>query len=141
MTQRRCEKSLSSTLAGTIFRASSLPNPTLQGEFMDSLTKFLFFCALLVAVSAMIGFWPGRYQYYNAQAGTLVRVNRYTAATEQYIYNVGWIVPKPAPASGQVDLPTRPPSENPEAVSSPGQRDASSKPIPSPTKSKLREVR
>jgi len=103
---------------------------------MDSLTKFLFFCALLVAVSALIAFWPGRYQYYNTQAGTLVRVDRYTGATQQYVYNIGWIVPKPAPSSGQVDLPGRSSSGNPDAVSSPSQSDTSSKPIPAPTKSR-----
>jgi hypothetical protein len=74
---------------------------------MDGLAKFLIFCVLIVAIGALIGFWPGNYQYYNTQEGILVRVNRYTGATEQYYNGIGWVVPKPA-----VDAPGNPLSGN-----------------------------
>ena len=56
---------------------------------MDRFTKLLFLCALAVAVVALIGFWPGQYQYYTTQ-GILVRVNRYTGQTEYYTVPRGW---------------------------------------------------
>jgi hypothetical protein len=32
---------------------------------MDKFTKLLILCALVVAVVALIAFWPGKYQHYN----------------------------------------------------------------------------
>jgi hypothetical protein len=75
---------------------------------MDGFAKFLIFCVLIVAIGALVGFWPGKYQYYNTQEGFLVRVNRYTGATEQYNNGIGWVVPKPA-----VNAPGNPLSVNP----------------------------
>jgi hypothetical protein len=48
---------------------------------MGGFAKFLIFCALIVAIGALFAFWPSQYQYYNAQGGILVRVNRYSGAT------------------------------------------------------------
>src|SRR5262249_10200908 len=45
-------------------------------DSMGGFAKFLIFCVLIVAIGALIGFWPGQYQYYTAQGGILVRVNR-----------------------------------------------------------------
>ena len=63
---------------------------------MGGFAKFLIFCFLIVAIGALLAFWPGQYQYYNAQGGVLIRVNRYTSATEQYFDGLGWGVPKRA---------------------------------------------
>ena len=87
---------------------------------MNKFTQFLFLCALLIALATLVGFWPGKYQFYTTQSGILIRVNRYSGETEHYIYASGWTASQPA-------------SENPGAVSSPGQRDASGRPTPTPT--------
>src|SRR5215813_6588059 len=69
---------------------------------MGGFAKFLLFCILIVAIGALVAFWPSQYQYYNTQGGTLVRVNRYTGATEQYFDGIGWAAPKrTADASGK----------------------------------------
>ena len=65
-------------------------------DSMGGFAKFLMFCALIVALGALFAFWPGEYQYYNAQGGILVRVKRYSGATEQYLDGIGWVVPKGA---------------------------------------------
>jgi len=107
---------------------------------MGGFAKFLIFCALIVATGALFAFWPGEYQYYNAEGGILVRVNRYTGATEQYFNGVGWVVPKPA-----VDASSKPPSDNPSnrptheagvATPTPSQREDFGKPTPTSTKRK-----
>jgi hypothetical protein len=107
---------------------------------MDGLAKFLIFCVLIVAIGALIGFWPSSYQYYNAQGGILVRVNRYTGATEQYLDGVGWVVPKRT-----VDASGNPLSNNPSDKSiretgvptpTPSQREDFGKPTPTSTKRK-----
>jgi hypothetical protein len=38
-------------------------------DSMGGFAKFLMFCVLIVAIGALIGFWPGQYQYYTAQLG------------------------------------------------------------------------
>jgi hypothetical protein len=78
------------------------------GGSMGGFAKFLTFCVLIVAIGSLFAFWPGEYQYYNAQGGILVRVNRYTGATEQYFDGAGWVVPKRA-----VDASGNPLSDNP----------------------------
>ena len=107
---------------------------------MDGLAKFLIFCVLIVAIGALIGFWPSEYQYYNAQGGILVRVNRYTGATEQYVDGIGWGVPKRA-----VDASGNPRSDNPSdkpiseagvPTPTPSQREDFGKPTPTSTKRK-----
>src|SRR5215510_13823072 len=104
------------------------------GGSMGGFAKFLIFCILIVAIVALFAFWPSQYQYYNAQGGILVRVNRYSGATEQYLDGVGWVVPKRA-----VDASGNPPSNNPsdktirEAVvptPTPSQREDFGKPTP-----------
>jgi hypothetical protein len=92
---------------------------------MDGFAKFLLLLALIAFLGA---FWPGKYQYYNTHTGILVRVNRYTSATEYYTTNSGWTTA--SPSSGAVD-PTRPvqtPSPNPS--------EAPGRPTPSPTRSR-----
>jgi hypothetical protein len=110
------------------------------GGSMGGFAKFLMFCVLIVAIGALFAFWPGEYQYYNAQGGILVRVNRYTGATEQYLDGAGWVVPKRA-----VDAAGNPPSDNPSdkptretGVPTPTQsrREDVGKPTPTPTKRK-----
>ena len=110
------------------------------GGSMGGFAKFLIFCALIVATGALFAFWPGEYQYYNAEGGILVRVNRYTGATEQYFNGIGWVVPKPA-----VDASGKPPSDNPSnrptheagvATPTPSQREDFGKPTPTSTKRK-----
>jgi len=100
--------------------------------------KFLLFCLLIVAIGALFAFWPGQYRYFNAQGGILVRVNRYSGATEQYFDGIGWGVPRPA-----VDASGKPLSDNPsdkpirEAVvptPTPSQRQDLGKPTPTSTK-------
>jgi hypothetical protein len=107
---------------------------------MDGFAKFLIFCALIVAIGALFAFWPGEYQYYNAQGGILVRVNRYTGATEQYSDGAGWVVAKRA-----VDTSGNPPSGNPSdkptreagvPTPTPAQRENLGKPTPTSTKRK-----
>jgi len=107
---------------------------------MGGFAKFLIFCTLIVATGALFAFWPGQYQYYNAQGGILVRVNRYNGATEQYFDGVGWVVPKrPVDASG------KPLSDNPSGnpvreagvpTPTPSQREELGKPTPASTKRK-----
>jgi hypothetical protein len=106
-------------------------------DSMGGFAKFLIFCVLIVAIGALFAFWPGQYQYYNAQGGILVRVNRYTGATEQYFDGIGWGVPKRAvDASGNPLSNT--PSDKPirEAgapTPTPSQRVDSGKPSPTST--------
>ena len=110
------------------------------GGSMGGFAKFLIFCTLIVATGALFAFWPGQYQYYNAQGGILVRVNRYNGATEQYFDGVGWVVPKrPVDASG------KPLSDNPSGnpvreagvpTPTPSQREELGKPTPTSTKRK-----
>jgi len=40
---------------------------------MDRFTKSLLLCAMVVAIVALIGFWPGKYQYSTAVSGGLAR--------------------------------------------------------------------
>jgi hypothetical protein len=107
------------------------------GDSMGGFAKFLLFCALIVAIGALFAFWPGQYQYYNAQGGILVRVNRYSGATEQYFDGVGWGVPKRA-----VEASGNPVSDNPSGkplreagvpTPTPSQREVSGKPTPTPS--------
>jgi|SRR6266498_1019297 len=103
----------------------------INGGSMDRFTKLLFLCALTVGVVALIGFWPGKYQYYNTAYGILVRVNRYSGQSEHYLPTTGWTTGVPAAASGQADLFGRPiPAQNST------QRDLFGNPIPSATVSK-----
>jgi len=110
------------------------------GGSMGGFAKFLIFCLLIVAIGALLAFWPGEYQYYNAQGGILVRVNRYSGATEQYFDGVGWVVSKRAvDASG--NPPSGTPSDKPvrEAgapTPTPSQREDPDKPTPTSTKRK-----
>ena len=96
---------------------------------MDRFIKMLFLCALAVGVVALIGFWPGKYQYYNTAYGILVRVNRYSGKSEHYLPTTGWTTGMPAAASGQPDVFGRP---IPAQTST--QRDFFDHPLPSPTK-------
>ena len=107
---------------------------------MGWFANFLIFCVLLVAIGALFAFWPGQYQYYNAQGGVLVRVNRYSGATEQYFDGIGWGVPKRA-----VDASGNPRSDNPSdkpvreagvPTPTPSQREDVGKPTPTSTKRK-----
>jgi hypothetical protein len=107
---------------------------------MGGFAKFLIFCVLIVAIGALFAFWPGEYQYYNAQGGILLRVNRYSGATEQYFDGVGWVVPKRA-----VDAPGNPLSNNPSdkpireagaQTPTPSPREDFGKPTPTSTKRK-----
>src|SRR5215467_9980866 len=107
---------------------------------MGGFAKFLIFCVLIVAIVALFAFWPGQYQYYNSQGGILVRVNRYTGATEQYLDGIGWFIPKPA-----VDASGKPLSDNPSdkpirelsvPTPTPSQRQDFGKPTPTPTRRK-----
>jgi hypothetical protein len=107
------------------------------GDSMGGFAKFLIFFALIVAIGALFAFWPGQYQYYNAHGGILVRVNRYTGATEQYIDGLGWVVPKRA-----VDASGNPVSNNPSdkpireagtPTPTPSQREGFGKPTPTST--------
>src|SRR5262245_52589120 len=107
---------------------------------MGGFAKFLTFCVLIVATGALFAFWPGQYQYYNAQGGILVRVNRYSGATEQYLDGVGWVVPKrPVDAAGNPlsnnpsDKPVR---EAGVPTPTPSQRVHFGKPTPTSTKRK-----
>src|SRR5262249_8229307 len=102
-----------------------------NGGCMDRFTKLFFFCALAVGVVALIGFWPGKYQYYNTAYGILVRVNRYSGQSEHYLPTTGWTTGLPATASGQVDLRCRP---IPQQDST--QRDLFGNPVASATVSK-----
>ena len=86
---------------------------------MNKFTQFLFLCALLIALATLVGFWPGKYQFYTTQSGILIRVNRYSGETEHYIYASGWTAPPPAPS-------------NPL----PAQGGSFGSPTPAPTKSK-----
>jgi hypothetical protein len=98
---------------------------------MDRFIKLLFLCVLAVGVVALIGFWPGKYQYYNTAYGILVRVNRYSGQSEHYLPTTGWTTGVPAAASGQVDMLGRP---IPAQTST--QRDLIGDPSPSSTVSK-----
>jgi hypothetical protein len=105
--------------------------PTINGGPMDRFTRLLFLCALAVGVIALIGFWPGKYQYYNTAYGILVRVNRYSGQSEHYLPTTGWTTGVPAAASNQADVFGRPiPAQNST------QRDLFGNPIPSATMSK-----
>ena len=110
------------------------------GGSMDGFAKFLIFCALIVAIGAVFAFWPGQYQYYNAHGGALVRVNRYTGATEQYFDGIGWVVPKSAVgASGNPvsdDPSGKPIREAGVPTPTPSQREDFGKPTPTSTKRK-----
>ena len=98
---------------------------------MDRFTKLLFLCALAVGAVALIGFWPGKYQYYNTAYGILVRVNRYSGQSEHYLPTTGWTTGVPAAASGQAGVFGRPiPAQNST------QSDLFGNPIPSATVSK-----
>jgi hypothetical protein len=98
---------------------------------MDRFTKLLFLCALVVGVVALIGFWPGKYQYYNTAYGILVRVNRYSGQSEHYLPTTGWTTGMPAAASSRADEFGRPiPAQDST------QRDLFGNPIPSATVSK-----
>jgi hypothetical protein len=101
----------------------------INGGSMDRFIKLLFLCALAVGVVALIGFWPGKYQYYNTAYGILVRVNRYSGKSEHYLPTTGWTTGMPAAASGQPDVFGRP---IPAQTST--QRDFFDNPLPSPTK-------
>ena len=105
---------------------------------MGGFAKFLIFCVLIVAIGALIAFWPGQYQYYNSQGGILVRVNRYSGATEQYFDGIGWVVPKPAVGASGKPLSDNPSDKPIRAASvptpTPSQRQDSGKPTPTPTK-------
>jgi hypothetical protein len=107
---------------------------------MDGFAKFLIFCVLIVAIGALFAFWPGQYQYYNAQGEILVRVNRYTGATEQYLDGVGWVVPKrvvDASGNTRLDNPSdKPVREAGVPTPTPSQREDFGKPTPTSTKSK-----
>jgi hypothetical protein len=80
------ENSKPQMLSNSIFRALFPINGGSMDEYggsmrgyggsMGGFAKFLIFCALIVAIDALFAFWPGEYQYYNAQGGILVRVNR-----------------------------------------------------------------
>jgi hypothetical protein len=110
------------------------------GGSIGGFAKFLIFCALIVAIGALFAFWPGQYQYYNAQGGILVRVNRYSGATEQYFDGVGWVVPKRAVDASGNPLSDKP-SGNPirEAgvpTPTPSHREDFGKPTPTSTKGK-----
>ena len=109
-------------------------------DSMGGFAKFLIFCVLIVAIGALIGFWPGQYQYYTAQGGILVRVNRYSGATEQYFDGIGWGVPKPAvDASGKqlsVNPSDKPIREAGVPTPTPSQREDFGKPTPTSTKRK-----
>ena len=100
----------------------------INGGSMDRFIKLLFICALAVGVVALIGFWPGKYQYYNTAYGILVRVNRYSGQSEHYLPTTGWTTGVPAAASGQIDMLGRP---IPAQTST--QRDLFGNPIPSST--------
>lgn len=104
---------------------------------MGGFAKFLIFCILIVAICALFAFWPGKYQYYNAQGGILVRVNRYSGATEQYFDGIGWGVPKPAvDTSGnpRADIPPGTPvREAGVPTPTPSQRQDFGKPTPTST--------
>jgi hypothetical protein len=108
------------------------------GGSMGGFAKFLIFFALIVAIGALFAFWPGQYQYYNAQGGILVRVNRYSGATEQYFDGVGWVIPKRAvEASGNPlsnNPPDKPTREAGAPTPTPSQRDDFGKPTPTSTK-------
>jgi hypothetical protein len=110
------------------------------GGSMGGFAKFLIFCALIVAIGALFAFWPGQYQYYNAQGGILVRVNRYSGVTEQYFDGIGWGVPKPAvDASGKqlsVNPSDKPIREAGVPTPTPSQREDLGKPTPTSTKRK-----
>ena len=110
------------------------------GGSMGGFAKFLIFFALIVAIGALFAFWPSQYQYYNAQGGILVRVNRYSGATEQYFDGIGWGVPKPAvDASGKqllVNPSVKPIREAGVPTPTPSQREDFSKPTPTSTKRK-----
>src|SRR5215475_2419229 len=110
------------------------------GGSMGGFAKFLLFCLLIVAIGALFAFWPGQYQYYIAQGGILVRVNRYSGATEQYFDGIGWSVPKRA-----VEVSGNPRSDNPSdkpirdasvPTSTSSQREDFVKPTPASTKRK-----
>src|SRR5262249_21615704 len=109
-------------------------------DSIGGFAKFLIFCVLIVAIGAQLAFWPGQYQYYNAKGGILVRVNRYSGATEQYFDGVGWVVPKRA-----VDASGNPLSNNPSdkaihevgvPMPTPSQRGDFGNPTPTSTKRK-----
>jgi len=104
------------------------------GGSMGGFAKFLLFCVLIVALGALFAFWPSQYQYYNAQGGVLVRVNRYTGATDQYLDGVGWVVPKrAADASGNPNPADKPTREAGAPTPTPSQREGLGKPTPTPT--------
>jgi hypothetical protein len=107
---------------------------------MGGFAKFLIFCVLIVAMGALFAFWPSQYQYYNAQGGILVRVNRYSGATEQYFDGIGWGVPKPAidtSGNSRLDNPSdKPVREAGVPTPTPSQREDFGKPTPTSTKSK-----
>jgi hypothetical protein len=107
------------------------------GGSMGGFAKFLIFFALIVAIGALFAFWPGQYQYYNAQGGILVRVNRYSGATEQYFDGVGWVIPKRAvEASGNPlsnNPPDKPTREAGAPTPTPSQPFFYVKPTPTPT--------
>src|SRR5262245_38819917 len=109
-------------------------------DSMGGFAKFLIFCVLIVAIGALLAFWPGQYQYYTAQGGILVRVNRYSGVTEQYFDGIGWGVPKPAAdASGKqlsVNPSDKPIREAGVPTPTPSQREDLGKPTPTSTKGK-----
>src|SRR5215813_3188373 len=102
--------------------------------------KFLLFCALIVAIGALVAFWPGQYQYYSAQGGILVRVNRYTGATDQYLDGIGWVAPKSVVGASGNPLSDNPSSKPIREAGVPtptsSQREDFGKPTPTSTKRK-----
>ena len=107
------------------------------GSSTGGFAKFLLFCTFVVAIGALFAFWPSQYQYYNAQGGILVRVNRYSGATEQYLDGVGWVVPKRAvDASGNPNPSDKTTREDGAPTPTPSQREEVGKPTSTPTKRK-----
>ena len=107
------------------------------GSSTGGFAKFLLFCTFVVAIGALFAFWPSQYQYYNAQGGILVRVNRYSGATEQYLDGVGWVVLKRAvDASGNPNPSDKPTREAGVPTPTPSQREDFGKPTPTSTKRK-----
>jgi|RhiMethySRZTD1v2_1073278.scaffolds.fasta_scaffold4314584_1 hypothetical protein len=94
---------------------------------MDRFTKLLLAAALAVAIVALIAFWPGKYQYYNTHDGVLMRVNRYTGATEYYMITQGWQTSKPVRISDTLEDAT---PENPFDKANRETQKASPSPTP-----------
>src|SRR5262245_44698678 len=107
------------------------------GGSTGGFAKFLLFCTVVFAIGALFASSPSQYQYYSAQGGILVRVNRYSGATEQYLDGVGWVVPKRAvDASGNPNPSDKPTREAGVPTPTPSQREDFGKPTPTSTKRK-----